>query len=136
MCAIHRTRGFSGKGHLAQGKRVLVTSRGESALNEVIGKLPERIRPLCVGLLSNESDGMKKFEHSIQTIAANVSAMNASRALAEIVSLQERLDQLHAKISHVDRQVSTYAAQHMRSYIFQGQEVSPRRNGEDGHRAS
>jgi hypothetical protein len=111
--------------YLAQGKRVLVTSRGESALNEVIGKLPERIRPLCVGLLSNESDGMKKFEHSIQTIAANVSAMNASRAHAEIVSLQERLDQLHAKISHVDRQVSTYAAQHMRSYVFQGQEVSP-----------
>jgi hypothetical protein len=39
--------------YLAQGKRVLVTSRGESALNEVIGKLPERIRPLCVGLLSS-----------------------------------------------------------------------------------
>jgi len=111
--------------YLAQGKSVLVTSRGESALNEVIGKLPERIRPLCVGLLSNEADGMKKFEHSIQTIASNVSALNASRANAEIVSLQEQLDQLHAKISHIDRQVSTYAAQHMRNYTFQGQEVTP-----------
>ena len=111
--------------YLAQGKRVLVTSRGESALNEVIGKLPERIRPLCVGLLSNEADGMKKFEHSIQTIASNVSAMNASRVNAEILSLQEKLNQLHAKISHVDRQVSTYAAQHMQNYTFQGQEVTP-----------
>ena len=111
--------------YLTQGKRVLVTSRGESALNEVIGKLPERIRPLSVGLLSNESDGMKKFEHSIQTIASNVAAMNPSRANSEIVSLQEKLNQLHAKISHVDSQVSTYAAQHMRNYTFQGQEVTP-----------
>jgi len=111
--------------YLAQGKRVLVTSRGESALSEVIGKLPERIRPLCVGLLSSESDGMKKFEHSIQTIASNVSAMNASRANSEIVSLQEKLNHLHAKISHVDHQVSGYAGQHLRNYPFQGQEVTP-----------
>lgn len=111
--------------YLAQGLRVLVTSKGESALNEVIGKLPERIRPLCVGLLSNESDGLKKFEHSIQTIATNVSAMNATNANREIAVLQERLNQLHAKISHVDRQVSQHAAEHMRSYTFQGREVSP-----------
>jgi len=111
--------------YLAQGLRVLVTSRGESALNEVIGKLPERIRPLCVGLLSNESDGMKRFEHSIQTIASNVSGMNASRANAEITSLQEKLNQLHAKISNVDRQVSQYAALHMRNYTYQGREVTP-----------
>lgn len=111
--------------YLAQGLRVLVTSKGESALNEVIGKLPERIRPLCVGLLSNESDGLKKFEHSIQTIATNVSAMNATNANREIATLQERLNQLHAKISHVDRQVSQHAAEHMRSYTFQGREVSP-----------
>ena len=111
--------------YLAQGLRVLVTSRGESALNEVIGKLPERIRPLCVGLLSNESDGMKRFEHSIQTIASNVSGMNTSRANAEIVALQERLNQLHAKVSNVDRQVSEYASLHMRNYAFQGREVTP-----------
>jgi very-short-patch-repair endonuclease len=111
--------------YLAQGLRVLVTSKGECALNEVIGKLPERIRPLCVGLLSNESDGMKRFEHSIQTIASNVSGMNASRSSAEITTLQEKLNQFHAKISNVDRQVSQYAALHMRNYTFQGHEVTP-----------
>jgi very-short-patch-repair endonuclease/Cdc6-like AAA superfamily ATPase len=111
--------------YLAQGLRVLVTSKGESALNEVIGKLPERIRPLCVGLLSSESDGMKRFEHSIQTIASNVSGMNASRANAEITVLQEKLNQLHAKISNVDRQVSQHAALHMRNYTFQGREATP-----------
>jgi hypothetical protein len=37
--------------YLAQGKRVLVTSRGEPALNEVIGKLPERIRHALRGVV-------------------------------------------------------------------------------------
>jgi hypothetical protein len=111
--------------YLAQGLRVLVTSKGESALNEVIGKLPERIRPLCVGLLSSESDGMRKFEHSIQTIASNVSGMNAARAQTEINALQDKLNQLHSKISNVDRQVAHYAAQHMKNYTFQGREVTP-----------
>ena len=110
---------------LAQGKRVLVTSKGESALTEVLGKLPERIRPLSVALLSDERQGLKQFEHSIQTIASSVSALNPSRAAAEIASLQERLNQLHAKISHVDHAVSDFAQKHMRSYKFQGQEVSP-----------
>lgn len=111
--------------YLAQGLRVLVTSKGESALNEVIGKLPERIRPLCVGLLSSESDGLKKFEHSIQTIASNVSGMNAANSSREIATLQDRLNQLHAKISHFDSQINQYAAHHMRNYTFQGREVSP-----------
>jgi hypothetical protein len=43
--------------YLAAGKRVLVCSKGETALTEVIGKLPESIRPLAVGLLANEREG-------------------------------------------------------------------------------
>jgi very-short-patch-repair endonuclease len=111
--------------YLAQGKRVLVTSKGESALTEVLGKLPERIRPLSVALLSNERNGMKQFEHSIQTIASSVASMNPTRAAAEIASLEEKLNQLHAKISHVDHSVAAYADQHMRNYTFQGKEVTP-----------
>lgn len=111
--------------YLAQGKRVLVTSKGESALAEVLGKLPERIRPLSVALLSNERDGMKQFEHSIQTIASSVASMNPTRTAADIVTLEEKLNQLHAGISHVDHSVSDFANKHMRTYTFQGREVSP-----------
>ena len=57
---------------------MLVSSKGETALTEVIGKLPEGIRPLAVGLLSSEREGMKQFEHSIQTIASTVTALNHS----------------------------------------------------------
>lgn len=111
--------------YLAQGKRVLVTAKGESALAVLQEKLPERIRPLSVALLSDERDGMKQFEHSIQTIASSVAAINPTRAAASIAAAEEKLNQLHAKISHVDRIVSSYAGKHMSNYSFQGKDMSP-----------
>lgn len=111
--------------YLAQGKRVLVTAKGESALAVLQEKLPEGVRPLSVALLSDERDGMKQFEHSIQTIASSVASMNPTRAAANIAAAEEKLNQLHAKISHVDRTVSAYASKHMQRCQFQGREAMP-----------
>lgn len=111
--------------YLAQGKRVLVTAKGESALAILQEKLPERIRPLSVALLSDERDGLKQFEHSIQTIASSVAGLNPARAAQNIAAAEEKLNQLHAKIAHVDRTVAAYASKHMQSYTFQGRNVTP-----------
>lgn len=111
--------------YLAQGKRVLVTTKGESALAVLQEKLPEAIRPLSVALLSDERDGMKQFEHSIQTIASRVAALNPMRAAQNISAAEEKLNQLHAKIAHVDRTVAAYATKHMKSYPFKGRDVTP-----------
>jgi very-short-patch-repair endonuclease len=111
--------------YLALGKRVLVTSKGETALSVLQEKLPERIRPLSVALLSEEREGMKQFEHAIQTIATGVEGLQPHRIEANIVNLDAELNQLHAKISHVDRSIAAHAASHMRQYKFQGREISP-----------
>jgi very-short-patch-repair endonuclease len=111
--------------YLAQGKRVLVTAKGESALAVLQEKLPERIRPLSVALLSDERDGMKQFEHSIQTIASSVASLNPTRAVSAIVEAETKLNQLHAKIANVDQTVTAYAEKQMRTYSFQGREVTP-----------
>jgi hypothetical protein len=111
--------------YLAAGKRVLVSSKGETALTEVIGKLPDRIRPLAVGLLSNEREGMKQFEHSIQTIASTVTALNPQRSAREIGRIEDQVNRLHLKISQVDSSVRTHATKHMCSYKFQGRESTP-----------
>lgn len=111
--------------YLALGKRVLVTSKGETALSVLQEKLPERIRPLSVALLSEEREGMKQFEHAIQTIATGVESLQPHRIEANIARHEVELNQLHAKISHVDHSIAAHAASHMRQYKFQGREVSP-----------
>lgn len=111
--------------YLAAGKRVLVSSKGETALTEVIGKLPERIRPLAVGLLSSEREGMKQFEHSIQTIASAVTALNPQRSAREIARLEDQINRIHSKISQLDANLRAHATKHMSVYKFQGGESSP-----------
>ncbi|WJJ93763.1 AAA domain-containing protein [Neopusillimonas aromaticivorans] len=111
--------------YLAQGKRVLVTAKSETALAVLREKLPERIRPLSVALLSDERDGMKQFEHAIQTIATSVATLNPARAESAIAVAEEKLNQLHAKISRVDQSVAAYAEKHMQTYSFQGRDVTP-----------
>ncbi|MDP3498168.1 MAG: AAA domain-containing protein [Candidatus Nitrotoga sp.] len=110
---------------LAQGKRVLVTAKGESALAVLQDKLPIQIQPLSVSLLTDERGGMKQFEHSIQTIATNVSALNPAVSERQIATLEARLNALHAKISFVDQSIGAYAEKHMRHYPFQGRDASP-----------
>ena len=111
--------------YLAMGKRVLVSSKGETALTEVVKKLPARIRPLAVALLSNEREGMRAFEHSIQTIAATVSDLDPRRTELEIARLEDQVNRYHAEISKIDRTLYQHASQHMKKISFRGSDHSP-----------
>jgi len=111
--------------YLAQGKRVLVTAKGESALTVLREKIPEGIRDLSVALLANERDGMKQFEHAIDTIASNIARIQPAQMALSIAAAEEKLNHLHAKITHLDSTVRDYAAQHMRNdHPFQGRMMS------------
>lgn len=110
--------------YLALGKRVLVTAKSEAALAVLQEKLPEEIRPLSVSLLSNERDGMKQFEHSIQMIADRVAGMNPGRVTGEVQNAEERLNQLHAQIAETDRRIAALAAVQLKKHSFGGQEVT------------
>ena len=112
--------------YLAAGKRVLVSSKGETALTEVIGKLAPRPSDLGPSAsCSNEREGMKQFEHSIQTIASAVTALNPQRSAREITRLEDQVNRLHSKISRVDATLRAHATKHMSLYKFQGGEASP-----------
>ncbi|WP_158618382.1 AAA domain-containing protein [Candidimonas sp. SYP-B2681] len=110
--------------YLAQGKRVLVTSNGESALAVLQEKIPEAIRPLCVALLQTEREGMKQMESSLARISAEVSTIQPIRLGAQIVESEQRLDELHAKLAAIDSRVSAFAEKHMKKYPFQERELS------------
>jgi superfamily I DNA and/or RNA helicase/very-short-patch-repair endonuclease len=96
---------------LAHGKRVLVTSEKERALEVIRDKIPAEIRDLCVSVLGGDSKSMKELENSIRAIADNfeqkdVSALNQSIQLyqkewegirSQIAVYQERLNDMAEK---------------------------------------
>ncbi|MGZ9711216.1 AAA domain-containing protein [Glaciimonas sp. GNP009] len=111
--------------YLAQGKRVLVTSKGEAALSVVQEKLPESIRPLCVALLSEDKAGMKQFEASIQQIATRVSSLQPSRVALEISNAQQQLDEMHRRLAAIDANIAEFARKHLSKFILHGKEMNP-----------
>ena len=109
--------------YLAQGKKILVTAKSESALKVLQEKLPDQIKPLSVALLTDEADGMKKFEHSIQAIATRVSEIDANSINKDIERSEALLGRLHSKISSIDIQINDYAAAHMCTHNYLGRDI-------------
>ncbi len=95
--------------YLAQGKRVLVTSRGDAALNVLQDKIPDEVRSLTVALLASDREGVRQFQASIETIQHRVSQLNPELTMREIERCQSSIDRAHAELLSIDRRINEIA---------------------------
>lgn len=109
---------------LANGGRILVTAKSDSALAVLRDKLPKEIRPLTVSLLSSEADGNRQFESNVRTIDEELSRLDEERATARIERLQAEIDQLHEAMAEADRQIEARAKPNIQPIFKDGKEVS------------
>ncbi len=106
--------------YLATGKRILVTSRGEQALKVLQAKIPEEVRPLTVALLTNDREGIRQFQGSIEAIQHQVSQINPSLARGEIERLHQSIDLAHADLVRLDRRVNEIALEQLSQINIDG----------------
>lgn len=95
--------------YLATGRRVLVTSRGEPALEVLQSKIPEEVRSLTVALLTNDREGVRQFQASVAAIQHQVSQLNPELTRQEITTLQGAIDRAHAELASIDKRVEEIA---------------------------
>jgi len=95
--------------YLATGRRVLVTSRGEPALEVLQSKIPEEVRDLTVALLTSDREGVRQFQGSIEAIQHQVSQINPEEMRGQISILQQAIDRAHSELSTIDRRVDEIA---------------------------
>jgi very-short-patch-repair endonuclease len=105
---------------LAMGRRVLVTSRGEPALEVLQSKIPEEVRPLTVALLSGDREGIRQFQGSIESIQHRVSQLNPEVVREEIARLRETIDRTHTDLVKIDRRVDEIATQQLSDIDIEG----------------
>lgn len=106
--------------YLATGRRVLVTSRGEPALEVLQEKIPEEVRPLTVALLSGDRSGTRQFQTSIETIQHRVSQLNPQSVRSTLVQLHSTIDSLHQEIESIDARVAEIAQAHLNDVVVDG----------------
>ncbi|KGN29911.1 hypothetical protein N802_10200 [Knoellia sinensis KCTC 19936] len=82
---------------LAQGKRVLVTAHTDRALQEVRGKLPERIKPLAVSVIGSSRSDLAELKLAVDTISRRSTEHDPAVANGEIEELLAGVAQLRGR---------------------------------------
>ena len=95
--------------YLATGRRILVTSKGEPALQVLQSKIPEEVQPLTVALLSSDREGVRQFQASIDAIQHRVSQLNPEQTRHEIKLLNAAINRAHAELASIDQRVDKIA---------------------------
>lgn len=95
--------------YLATGRKVLVTAKGEQALEVLQSKIPKEVQPLTVALLSGDREGMRQFQSSIEAIIHNVSQLNPEVVREQIRTCHSAIDRAHMELSTIDRRVDAIA---------------------------
>lgn len=86
---------------LAHGKRVLITSEKERALQVLRDKIPEDVRALCVSVLGGDSKSVKEIEDSIRVIAENLDSK-------QIEVLAKNIERMQTELDYTKRMIATY----------------------------
>jgi very-short-patch-repair endonuclease len=107
--------------YLAKGRRVLVTSRGERALEVLRDKIPEEVRPLTVALLASDREGMRQFQTAIEAIQHQVSQLNPEVTKREIVTTTSAIDRAHGELIALDKRVDEIAAAQLADIVVDGE---------------
>lgn len=94
--------------YLATGRRVLVTSKGESALTVLREQIPKELQPLTISLLTNERQGLKQLESAVQSLDSMVSQTNQIELTREAESLEQRVKQLKREIRQIDTEIEKW----------------------------
>ena len=95
--------------YLATGRRVLVTSRGEPALEVLQSKIPEEVRALTVALMASDREGVRQFQTSIEAIQHQVSQLNPEQTQQEIATLKSAIDRAHHELASIDTRIDEIA---------------------------
>jgi very-short-patch-repair endonuclease len=106
--------------YLARGRRVLVTSRGERALEVLRDKIPEEVRALTVALLASDREGVRQFQAAIEAIQHQVSQLNPEITKREIATTTSAIDRAHGELIALDRRVDEIAAAQLADIIVDG----------------
>jgi very-short-patch-repair endonuclease len=107
--------------YLATGRRVLVTSRGEPALEVLQEKIPEEVRPLTVALLTSDREGLRQFQAAIEAIQHRVSQLDPDLTRQQIQTALIALERAHATLDSVDRRIDELAVAQLAAIEVDGQ---------------
>lgn len=117
-------------GHLlANGNKVLVSSHTTKALRVVREKVVDKLRPLCVSVLDNESESKAQLADSINQIISYHSKTDVSSLESEIASLKERREHLKNILKKLEEDSVAIRRFEFTDLVLNGESITPSEAG-------
>mmetsp|Transcript_19947 Transcript_19947/g.57299 ORF Transcript_19947/g.57299 Transcript_19947/m.57299 type:complete len:1755 (+) Transcript_19947:297-5561(+) len=92
--------------YLAQGKRVLVTSKGAPALSVLRKRLPPCMQELVVDVTVSEAEGMQQLQQTVERLAEKVSRGIDKSELCQ--SLSQNIKTIETGIAAIDAKLESF----------------------------
>lgn len=117
-------------GHLlASGNKVLVSSHTTKALKVVREKVVDKLRPLCVSVLDNDSESKAQLADSINQIVSYHSKTDVSSLESEIAALKDRREYLKNILKKLEEDSVSIRRFEFTDLVLNGESISPSEAG-------
>lgn len=111
--------------YMSLGKKVLVTSQKETALAVLHEKLPSVIQPLSLSLMSNDAEGMAKFDKTIANISLELGQLNKEELVHNIRQGEHKIEQAHLELFKINESMKEWATYNLTEVQINGQVYTP-----------
>lgn len=109
---------------MAQGKRVLVTSQKDQALQVLHGLIPEELQPLCISVFSNVRDSKERLTFAVTKINELVSGANKRRIEQEVEIFENNLKKYADELKEAQRKMAELISLQSRKIMDLNSELS------------
>lgn len=116
--------------YLAQGRRVLVSAKGDRALEVLQSKIPAPVRPLTVAVLAGDREGLRQFRSAIEAITHTVTQLHPDEVRARLHQAHSDIHRAHSELALLDRRIAAIAQQQLSDIEFEGDRWRPQRMAE------
>lgn len=99
--------------YLATGRSVLVTSKGEPALEVLRDQIPPEVRDLAISLLTSEREGLRQLERAVSFLANDVSNQQPHRIEASLIEREREVAGLQRELDGLDTEIRAFAEQQL-----------------------
>lgn len=106
---------------LALGQRVLVTAKGDKALEVLQAKIPASVRALTVALLAADREGLRQFQSAIEAITHTVTQLDPQAVRERITSLHSDIHRAHSELALLDRRIDALARAQLEDVLLDGE---------------
>lgn len=110
---------------MAQGKKVLITTKKDQPLSVLSRMIPDQLKPLCMNLVGSTKESRDKLETSVNFICEGVTQHSEKEYQYELEQLKRKFDGIRREFTSVQNEIKLLSREQFTKIIFNNQKYLP-----------